>query len=104
MHGLGVLGLMHWDGSISVGNILTFLGMVAFILGAANRFMGQQKEQHQAVTTAVNNLSAITSRLDSAVQTQNGRLAKVETELAIRKEVERRLAALAAIDRHSTQS
>ena len=38
---------MHWDGSVSVGNILTFLGMVAFILGAANRFAGQQKEQHQ---------------------------------------------------------
>ena len=28
---------MHWDGSVSVGNILTFLGMVAFILGAAHR-------------------------------------------------------------------
>ena len=85
---------MHWDGSVSVGNILTFLGMVAFILGAANRFAGQQKEQHLAMTNAVNNLSAITDSLQKAVQTQNGRLAKVETRLEVEDQVSRRLAAL----------
>ncbi len=45
---------MHWDGSVSVGNILTFLGMVAFILGAAHRFAAQQKEQHHTMTAALN--------------------------------------------------
>ena len=85
---------MHWDGSVSVGNILTFLGMVAFILGAANRFAGQQKEQHLAVTNAVNNLSAITDNLQKAVAVQNGRLVSVETRIKVEDEVARRLLAL----------
>ena len=85
---------MHWDGSVSVGNILTFLGMVAFFLGAAHRFAAQQKEQHHTMTAALNNLSAITDNLQRAVATQNGRLVNVETRIKVEDEVARRLLAL----------
>jgi hypothetical protein len=85
---------MRWDGAVSAGNVLTFLGMVGFILGALYRYGVNQTKAMTTVTDAVNNLSAITDGLQKSVAVQNGRLAKVETALAINEEVERRMRAI----------
>lgn len=85
---------MHWDGSISVGNILTFIGIVAAILLAFNRFTVRHETSIASMTTALNNLSHITDTLSGDVKIQNGRLAKVETTLAVQDGVRAALTAL----------
>ena len=83
---------MHWDGTISVGNVLTFIGIIGAILLAFNRFTLKQERHSIETTAAVNNLAAITDNLQKAVSVQNGRLAKVEITLAVNEEVEKRMA------------
>jgi hypothetical protein len=85
---------MHWDGAISIGNVLTFLGMLGAMLWGFNQFTSQHTKAIAEITNAINNLSVITDRLDKQVQIQNGRLVKVETVQAVQMEVERRMAVL----------
>lgn len=82
---------MHWDGAVSIGNILSFIGIIGIILGALHRFTIRYERHSVGVTDAVNNLSSITDGLQKSVTIQNGRLAKVETAMAIHEEVERRM-------------
>lgn len=83
---------MHWDGAVSIGNILTFIGMIAAMFFGFQRFIASHLRETTAITAAINNLSRITNDLQMSVQTQNGRLGKVETQLAVQDEVERRMA------------
>ena len=89
---------MHWDGSISLGTVLSLMAIMVTMGFGFHKFLQHQKqeyavqrESHAMMTAALNNLSTITDRLDKAVQTQNGRLLKVETTLAVREEVDRRM-------------
>jgi hypothetical protein len=78
---------MHWDSSVSIGNVLTFIGMVCLGLAAFLAFM----RKHDRAIQSIDNLSGITDGLQKTIAIQNGRLAKVETKVAIREEVERRM-------------
>lgn len=89
---------MHWDGAVSIGNVLTFVGMMAALLWGFNQFTNRHSAAITQITDALNNMAHITDGLQKAVEKQNGRLARVETELLIRGEVEKRLASLG----HST--
>lgn len=83
---------MHWDGSISFGNILTLLGMLGAMFWGFGQFTSRHTDAIGKITNAINNLSAIMDRLDKQVAIQNGRLVKVETIVAVREEVDRRIA------------
>lgn len=85
---------MHWDGSVSIGNVLTGATALAWILIALSRYASSHKVESATTAAAINNLAAITQDLRKEVQTQNGRLARVETTLAVREEVDKRMAAL----------
>ena len=91
---------MHWDGSVSVGSVLTLIAMLAAGLVGYAKFVHRHTQAiaeimsaDAASTAAINNLSAIVERLQTAVTVQNGRLAKVETAIAIAEGVEKRIAA-----------
>lgn len=85
---------MHWDGTISVGNLLTIIVGLAGVLMAFWRFTVAQAKHTNETTLAVNNLAMITDRLEQAVALQNGRVAKLEIAKAVNEQVETRLAAL----------
>jgi hypothetical protein len=82
---------MHWDGAISIGNILTLVAMLTAMAVGFTQFVKRHSEAVMTLTTALNNLSHITDGLEKAVQIQNGRLAKVEMQIAVDQEVERRM-------------
>lgn len=82
---------MHFDGTISIGNILTSIGIIGAILVAFNRFTVKQAEHNLTTTNAINNLSSITDGMQKAVTLQNGRIAKLEISSAVAAEVERRI-------------
>lgn len=92
---------MHWDGSISMGNILTLVGMLIGLFITFNKFVSGHKEANISLTGAVNNLSAITKALQDAIKQQNDaiekqstRLSLVEKTIAVNDEVDRRMTML----------
>jgi hypothetical protein len=85
---------MHWDATISIGNVLTALAMIAGMLLAFNRHSIaaiKLAASIEANSNATNNLAAITQKLQLAVEAQDSRLVSLETEQKIAAEVERRL-------------
>jgi uncharacterized protein YlxW (UPF0749 family) len=88
---------MHWDSSVSIGNVLTVLAFLAGIFVAFNKFVSSHNSAVMSITAAVNNLSAICDRLQHSVEAQNTRLTSVENRLEIETEVQKRLAALKEI-------
>lgn len=85
---------MHWDGTISVGNLLTIAVGLAGVLMAFWRFTVTQAKHTLESTAAINNLAAITDRLEKAVALQNGRVAKLEIAKAVDEGIEARLAGI----------
>lgn len=85
---------MHWDSSVSLGNIVSLIALLGAMVVGFNVFVTRHNTAIALITAAINNLSAVTDRLEKAVQVQNGRLVKVETVLAVREEVDRRMSAL----------
>ena len=81
---------MHFDTTISLGNILTALAMLGTVAVAINRHnMTTLKlaSSMEANSNATNNLAAITERLQRAVELQDSRLVHLETEQRISAEV-----------------
>ncbi len=84
---------MHWDPTISFGNIITILGMLAGLLVG-----GWKIAIHlQRSSDAMNNLAAITERLQQAVEQQDTRIGTLETEQTIQKEVAKRLSSVGPV-------
>ena len=80
---------MHWDPSISVGNLLTIAAMVSSIL-----IGGYKIALHlERSSAAMNNLAAITERLQKAVELQDSRIMTLEKSDAVDAEVRRRMGA-----------
>ena len=102
---------MHWDNTLSIGNIISACMILAALLIAFSKFVASSDKKFTALTTALkesamsqsaalalvsaatNNLAAITERLQIAVEKQDSRILTLETEQIIRKEVGARLAA-----------
>lgn len=78
---------MHWDATISIGNVLTALAMIAGTLLAFNRHSIAAIK----LAASIEALAAITQKLQLAVEAQDSRLVSLETEQKIAAEVERRL-------------
>jgi hypothetical protein len=78
---------MHWDATISIGNVLTALAMIAGMLLAFNRHSIAAIK----LAASIEALAAITQKLQLAVEAQDSRLVSLETEQKIAAEVERRL-------------
>jgi hypothetical protein len=80
---------MHWDGTISFGNVLTICTTLIGLMAG-----GWKIALHlQRSSDAMNNLAAITERLQHSVQEQDGRLRSLETEQEIQREVSKRVSA-----------
>ena len=78
---------MHWDGTVSVGNVITILMTLGgLMLGGFKIAVHLQRSSE-----AMNNLAAITERLQHAVEKQDSRIVTLETENVIRAEVEKRI-------------
>lgn len=88
---------MHWDGTISVGNLLTIIVGLAGVLMAFWRFTVTQAKHTNETTLAINNLAMITDSLQKAVSVQNGRVAKLEIAKAVDEGIEARLAAMGGV-------
>lgn len=102
---------MHWDGSISMGNVLTFAGMLIALIVAFNKFVSGHKESSITLTNAVNNLSTITKSLQDAIEkqntkidSQNTRLSMVEKTIAVNDEVDRRMMMLGYVKKKQTDA
>ena len=79
---------MHWDGTVSFGNLLTILTtLIGLVAGGVRIAFHLQKS-----SDAINNLAAITERLQRAVEHQESRIVSLETEQTIQKEVAKRIA------------
>ena len=87
---------MHWDGSVSIGNVLTLIAMLCAMGIGYAKFIERHTSAITRITAALDNLSLTTGDLKEAVQVQNGRLVKVETALAVEAEVDRRMSRLSA--------
>jgi hypothetical protein len=84
---------MHWDGTVSFGNILTILTtLVGLIAGGVRIAFHLQRS-----SDAMNNLASITERLQHAVEHQDNRLHILETEQIIQKEVSKRIGTLGPV-------
>lgn len=84
---------MHWDGTVSFGNILTILTtLVGLIAGGVRIAFHLQRS-----SDAMNNLASITERLQHAVESQDNRLHTLETEQIIQKEVSKRMGAVGPV-------
>lgn len=84
---------MHWDGTVSFGNILTILTtLVGLIAGGVRIAFHLQRS-----SDAMNNLASITERLQHAVENQDNRLHTLETEQIIQKEVSKRIGTLGPV-------
>lgn len=83
---------MHWDPTFSVGNLLTILVTLAgLMLGGFRIAVHLQRS-----SDAVNNLAAITERMQNGFDEHDRRINTVENELTIQREVTKRVA-MAAI-------
>jgi len=70
---------MHWDGSVSLGSILTICTtLFGLMIGGLRIAFHLQKS-----SDAMNNLAAITERLQLAVEKQDGRIYSLETDRAV---------------------
>jgi hypothetical protein len=70
---------MHWDGTVSLGSILTICTtLFGLILGGVRIAFHLQKS-----SDAMNNLASITERLQKAVEKQDGRLYSLEAAHAV---------------------
>ncbi len=78
---------MHWDGTITFGNILTILSVFIGLVGGGVRIAFHLQKS----SDAMNNLAAITERLQHAVEQQDSRIITLETEQIIQKEVKARM-------------
>lgn len=84
---------MHWDGTITFGNLLTILTTLGgLVIGGVRIAFHLQRS-----SDAMNNLAAITERMQHAVETQDSRLRNLETEHLIQKEVSKRMAMLGPV-------
>jgi len=84
---------MHWDGTVSFGNILTILTtLVGLIAGGVRIAFHLQRS-----SDAMNNLASITERLQHAIENQDNRLHTLETEQIIQKEVSKRIGTLGPV-------
>jgi hypothetical protein len=101
---------MHWDNTLSIGNIISACMILAALLIAFSKFVASSDKKLTAITNslkesamsqsaalalvsaATNNLAAITERLQVAVEKQDSRILTLETEQKIQKEVHKRLA------------
>jgi adenylate kinase len=78
---------MHWDGTISFGNVLTILTtLIGLMAGGLKIAFHLQRS-----SDAMNNLAVITERLQHAVENQDSRLLSLETEREIQREVTKRM-------------
>ena len=84
---------MHWDGTLSLGNILTILATFGGLVGGGVRIAFHLQKS----SDAMNNLAAITERLQHAVEQQDSRLVTLETENKIEKEVAVRMNKLSEV-------
>ena len=79
---------MHWDGSVSLGSILTICTtLFGLILGGVRIAFHLQKS-----SDAMNNLAAITERLQLAVEKQDSRLYTLETARAVAAAIDKYVA------------
>ncbi len=78
---------MHWDGTITFGNILTILSVFIGLVGGGVRIAFHLQKS----SDAMNNLAAITERLSQAVESQDSRIITLETEQKIQTEVKKRM-------------
>lgn len=78
---------MHWDGTITFGNILTILTTIAgLIIGGVKIAFHLERSSN-----AMNSLAEITERLQSAVEGQDSRIITLENERVIQTEVSKRI-------------
>ncbi len=84
---------MHWDGTVTFGNILTILTtLIGLIAGGIRIAFHLQRS-----SDAMNNLAAITERLQHAVESQDSRIGNLETEQTIQKEVAKRMSGVGPV-------
>lgn len=85
---------MHWDATFSIGNLLTIVcTFMGLIVGGFRIAVHLQRS-----SDAVNNLAAITERMQKGFDLHDERITAVENELTIQREVTKRVA-MAAISR-----
>lgn len=84
---------MHWDGTVSFGNLLTILTtIIGLIAGGLKIAFHLQRS-----SDAMNNLAVITERLQHAVEMQDTRISGLETEQTIQKEVAKRMSSMGPV-------
>lgn len=87
---------MHWDATFSIGNLLTIIATFAGLIVGGFRIAVHL----QRSSDAVNNLASITARMQKGFDEHDQRINAVENELAIQREVTKRVA-MAAIRKNS---
>ena len=82
--------MVNWDGTITFGNVLTIATTLIGLVGGGFKIAFHL----QRSSDALNNLAAITERLQESTDKHDNRISHLETEQEIQREVSKRLGAM----------